>query len=171
MNQGAILLAARKYEGQLEQPVGSNWGPADSVVVRSLAIVGLHAANSWCAGFACLCAWEANDNAWPKGFRPSASALHLWELNAAAQVAVSAGPEPEDFAIYDHGGGHGHVDIVEMVTIVQGSPYIAFNTIGGNTNKGGSRQGIGVFGGISRRTDDPLLKGFLRLSKLRPVVA
>jgi hypothetical protein len=119
--------------------------------------------------------FEANGGALPDGFRKSASALRIWELNPKFRVWARAdgpegfAPEPEDYAIYDHGGGHAHIDCVETVTTVipmsklaSRPKYKAFTTIGGNTNKLGGRQGIGVFGGIQRRTDDPQLVGFLR---------
>jgi len=170
MNQGALLLAARAYEGQLEDPPGSNWGKPGNVCRRSLELLGQGAGASWCAGFVCLCVKEANGGRYPDGFKPSARALGLWELNGSIHVPKDS-PEPEVVAIYDHGGGHGHTDIVIEVRSFSNAPTKFFTTIGGNTNKGGGRQGIGVFGGIKRSTDDPLLVGFLRLSKLRPVVA
>ena len=176
---GALLSAARRYEGQREQPLGSNWGPEDGVVRKSLAAVRIHAPAAWCAGFVSLCILEAHlgtvlseaevrlhaaaDN-YPKGFRPSARAMGLFGLNPKLVVDRSEVPQPEDLAIYDHGGGKGHVDIIESSVTLSSKPgAYHFWTLGGNTNRGGSRQGIGVFGKIFRPSDDPQLRGFLRI--------
>jgi hypothetical protein len=182
ITSGALLLAARAYENQRERPEGSNWGEEDGVVRKSLAAVRIAKSAAWCAGFACLCVLEAHLGArltesevwlhvhaenYPKGFRPSARALGLWELNPRLRVDKAECPSPEDLAIYDHGGGKGHVDIVESSMILSSRPgAFHFWTLGGNTNKGGGRTGVGVFGSIFRSSDDPQLKGFLRLSKL-----
>jgi hypothetical protein len=173
IQQGALLRVARGYVGQLEEPPGSNWSPDPAHVIRRcLALVGLHKPASWCAAFVSLCVYEANGNAWPKGFRPSARALGIWELNPSLQVGKDEPPEPEDAAIYDHGGGEGHIDIVTDVTSKRGLPGYIFHALGGNTNKTGARLGIGVFDGILRKSDSPTLKGFVRTSKLwLPAVA
>lgn len=173
IQQGALLRVARSYVGQLEQPLGSNWSPDPySVIVRSLALVGLHKPASWCAAFVSLCVYEANGNAWPQGFRQSARALGIWELNPSLHVAKAVPPDPEDIAVYDHGGGEGHVEFVTDVAFVRGTAGYSYTGLGGNTNNNGSRQGIGVFDGIGRSSASPLLKGFVRMSKLwLPAVA
>ena len=43
------------------------------------------------------------------------------------------------------GGGHGHVGFVESLT------GVVLTTIEGNTNEGGSREGVGVFRRVGRR--------------------
>jgi hypothetical protein len=168
--QGALLRVARSYEGQLEDPPGSNWGPVGNICRRSLEGLGIHEPASWCAAFVCLCVKEANGGTYPKGFVPSAGALELYEHNFAFRLHDLSFLQPEDVVIYDHGGGHGHVDIVEQTTLIVGKP-MAFEVIGGNTNKSGGRQGIGVFGGIGRSLDDPKIKGALRLWAAPPALA
>jgi len=162
MDAQAILLAARSYEGVREDPIGSNWGPVGHPIRKMLALVHIDAPASWCAAFVCQCIYDANGGSFPVKFRPSAAALRLWDLNPDARIGKDHCPQPGDIAIYDHGGGHGHTDIVVSSTTVSSRPGYAFSVIGGNTNKGGGRQGIGVFSGITRTGDDPLLVGFLR---------
>ena len=159
---GSLLRVARSYVGQQEEPPGSNWGPPDSIARRSLAFVGITGPDSWCAAFVCLCIAEANGGALPRWFTPSAGALQLFARNYAYRVPLRS-LAPEDIVIYDHGGGHGHVDIVESTTRVSDADWFAFTTIGGNTSKGGSRQGTGVFDGIYRRSDDKQIHGALRI--------
>lgn len=154
------LLVARSYIGQCEEPPGSNYGPPGNIAVRSLACVGIAKPASWCAAYGCLCIYEAYDG-FPEWFQPSASALRLRALNAKCIVSRDLPPEPGDYAIYDHGGGLGHQDIVSSVTVVQGHPGYAYVAVGGNTSHGGSRQGIGVFE-CFRDWMNPQLVCFLR---------
>ncbi len=167
MEPAAILLAARSLEGIRENPIGSNWDLPGGPIRVMLALVGITAPASWCAAFVCWCIWTAAGKKWPSKFRHSASALRLWELNPGMQIGKDHVPQPGDVAIYDHGVDvhgvhHGHTDIVVSSTTVSSRPGYAFTVIGGNTNKGGGRQGIGVFSGITRTSSDPLLVGFLR---------
>jgi CHAP domain-containing protein len=160
-----LVIAARKHLGDLEEPTGSNWhSDPQSTVRRSLAIVRLSAPAAWCAGFVSLCVHEAFGG-FPDWFQPSAGALTLMERNRQHYINKRLVPIPGCVAVYDHGGGKGHVAIVSGVTETASGRY-GYHEIGGNTAPDGSRQGTGVFE-VARGDADPHLLCFLRLPATR----
>lgn len=143
----ATIAIARRYIGRQEGAI-PNRGP---LVDEWLAFVGIHpapgeAGSPWCSAFAC---WIALQAAKQVGvgltFRKSAGALRLLSLNADLVIAE---PEPGALAIWDHGGGKGHVGIVTgtIVESQDGAETLAsVIAIAGNTNAAGSRDADSVF--------------------------
>jgi hypothetical protein len=159
----AALGIAVSEIGQMEVPPGSNRGPRVDQYVRA---VGLNPAGSfpWCAAFVYFCFSEASTR---DGVRnpviKTAGVLDHWTKagNRGVRRVLGAtaknSPElvrPGFVFIMDFGGGVGHTGFVESVA---GGRLV---TIEGNTNDGGSREGVGVF----RRTERKIAtinKGFL----------
>ena len=160
----AAIECARAELGVHEQPPGSNRGPR---VDDYLSAVGLDPAAgsfAWCAAFVYFCFGKAADAAGRRNPLPrTAGVLAHWnraERSGARRIKhADAAANPslvrvgQIFCI-DFGGGAGHTGIV---TGVESGKLL---TIEGNTNDGGSREGIGVFarGG---RTVGAINKGFL----------
>lgn len=159
----AALSLAISQIGVLEHPAGSNRGPDVDEYVRR---VGLNPAGgySWCAAFVYWCYSEA---AKASGRRNpvvrTAGVLDHWRkaaergiprVTGAVAMSTPERVQPGFVFVMDFGGGAGHTGLVERVM----DGYLV--TIEGNTNDGGSREGIGVF----RRTGRKLAsinKGFL----------
>lgn len=157
---GALTVAGTQL-GQKEN--GPNTGP---MVDKYLDSVGLLPGNSWCAAFVYWCFNESAKalemlNPCPR----TAGVLKLWEL--APDAAKVRHPARGAVFVMDHGKGHGHTGIVESVN---GGGLI--ETIEGNTNRGGSRQGDSVWRHIWRPEDGArgLLVGYLDFS-LVPLIS
>lgn len=157
---GALGIAATQL-GQKE--TGPNSGP---MVDQYLHSVGLEPGNSWCAAFVHWCFQQAANamemlNPCPK----TGGVLRLWEL-APDETKVKT-PTRGSIIIMDHGNGHGHTGLVETVN---GGGLI--ETIEGNTNRGGSRNGDSVWRHIWRPEDGGrgTLVGYIDLS-LVPLVS
>jgi len=159
----AALGQAVNQIGVMEQPAGSNRGPVVDEYVRR---VGLNPSGAypWCAAFVYWCFSEAAKAAGSRNpVVKTAGVLDHWrkatdrEIPRVTGAAAKSSPErvqPGFVFIMDFGGGVGHTGLVEKVL----DGHIV--TIEGNTNDGGSREGIGVF----RRTGRKLAsinKGFL----------
>ncbi len=147
-----VLNVARAEIGVREQPEGSNTGPE---VNQFLASVGAAPGNAWCAAFVYWCLSKAAANVGERnpGIR-TAGALDLWNQAGAKGVKRVACAEAADrpalvepgmVFVISTGGGHGHVGFVESVE------GVVLTTIEGNTNDGGSREGVGVFRHTGRR--------------------
>jgi len=152
----ALKIAASQI-GVLEQPLGSNRGPK---VDRYLEAAGLDPTQGnfpWCAAFVFWCFNEAAKALERKNpVIRTAGVLDHWERAGAAGIErITAAKahmheslvRPGHVFIIDTGnpGGGGHTGLVEEV--VAGKLV----TIEGNTNAGGSREGIGVFRRTGRR--------------------
>lgn len=173
----ATGLAAKALEvaageiGVREEPPGSNRGPR---VAEYLAAVGLDATRghyAWCAAFVCWVFREAAKALGVESPLPwTAGALALWNGAAGRTgvVRVTAAEAREDVRlvrpgqvfVLSTGGGLGHVGLVESVSAG------ILTTIEGNTNDGGSREGIGVFrrSGVNGRKVVEVSKGFIGLA-------
>lgn len=146
--QEQIVAQARKYQGLLESPPGSNSGPE---IDQWLAFVHQPPGQSYCAAFACSMVHDARVALGLAAltFRKSASALHLLEINADL---ITTDPQPGDLVVFDHSHGLGHVAIVTG----QGT------SIAGNTSADGkSRNGSGVFE-HAYDVNDPQIAGYIR---------
>jgi len=157
------LETARSQIGVLERPPGSNRGPqVDEYVKR----VGLNPAGAfaWCAAFVYFCFDEAADSLertnpvvktggvldhWTK-----AGARGIKRVMAARAVQNPVLVQPGQIFVIDTGGGAGHTGLVLEVI---GGKLV---TIEGNTNDGGSREGVGVFRRESRKIAQ-INKGFI----------
>ena len=150
-----VLVVADLEVGIMEEPPGSNRGPK---VNQYLASVGLNANAgnfAWCAAFVYWCFREAS--AALTIANPAirtAGAVDVW--NAAGSkgfrrvtcAEASDSPiqvQPGMLFVLSTGGGHGHVGFVESCA------GVVLTTIEGNSNEGGSREGVGVFRRVGRR--------------------
>jgi len=144
-----VMVIAGGEVGVMEQPPGSNRGPQ---VDQYLTSVGLNPADgsfAWCAAFVYWCFREASVQLGvPNPAVKTAGALDVWHLSGPkgfrpitpAEAADRPGAiGPGMVFVLSTGGGHGHVGFIESV---QG---VVLTTIEGNTNDGGSREGVGVF--------------------------
>lgn len=155
------LAIAAGEVGTMEQPLGSNDGPE---VRQYLAAVGLAGRYAWCAAFVYWCVREAAEreglgNPLPR----TGGVLKMWadagksgirRVTGADAYARPSLVKPGYVFVMDYGRGMGHTGFVE--TVAAGK----LTTIEGNTNEGGSRNGVGVFRRASR-TVKSVNKGFL----------
>lgn len=148
--QNKSLEIAQSQIGVQEIPKNSNAGPA---VEKYLKSVGLGKGYAWCMAFvywsvktACI---ELNiENPLAK----TAGVLDMYNRMTKYRVTT---PQPGDFFIMEFGKGTGHTGFVEKLL-----PNGKLQTIEGNTNDEGSREGYEV----ARRYDRKIsqMKGFIR---------
>ncbi|MCI0488265.1 MAG: CHAP domain-containing protein [Blastocatellia bacterium] len=164
----AVLEVAVSQIGVREVPPGSNRGPQVDQYVRS---VGLSPTGrfAWCVAFVYFCFEEAakkleRSNPMVK----TAGVIDHWNKAGAQNIPritaarASNSPslvKPGHIFVISHGAGLGHTGLVERVT---GGKLV---TIEGNTNEGGSREGIGVFRRPMRKIVS-INKGFIDYSSL-----
>lgn len=155
----AILDEALSQNGVREAGT-TNSGPE---VDGYLASVGLPPGNPWCAAFVHWCVDRGLhqlglSNPLPRtGYCPD---LEHW---AASHHVLAGSPSRGDvFLHFETVDGVYRAAHTGLVRAVNGS---VFDTVEGNTNEDGSRQGIGVF--TRERTTGPSYK-FLQLSKVLP---
>ncbi|MEO8665498.1 MAG: CHAP domain-containing protein [Ignavibacteria bacterium] len=154
-----VLAIAAGEIGVMEEPVGTNSGPE---VDGYLECVGLGPGCSWCAAFVYWCYNEACKKSGKKNpVYKTAGVLSHWNNSSAKKITWQNAFEdpslvkPGQVFIMSYGGGLGHTGIVEKVN----GGFLT--TIEGNTNDGGSREGIGVFRRTGRKIKD-INKGFLQ---------
>jgi len=161
-----VLTNARSQVGVMEKPPGSNRGPEVDQYVRR---VGLNPAGrfAWCAAFVYYCFDEAASTM--RRSNPvikTAGVLTHWaeaghrgipRITGKKAAQNPALVQPGHIFVIDTGGGAGHTGLVLEVS---GGKLI---TIEGNTNDGGSREGIGVFQRDSRKIAQ-INKGFIDYS-------
>lgn len=137
-----VVEIAHGEIGVLEVPAYSNGGPR---VNQYLASVGLGTGFSWCAAFAYWCYQQAADSLGVKNpMVKTAGCLDAWNRAPAAGAKRIPSNDPArvmagQVFVMDHGGGLGHMGIVERV---DGGNL---TTIEGNTGPDGTREGLGVF--------------------------
>lgn len=154
-----VLSKAKSQIGVMEKPRGSNSGPEVDAYLKS---VGLGPGYAWCAAFTYWCFNEAYKNSGKSNpAYKTAGVLSHWtntkgkKISASAAFADPSLVKPGQVFIMSYGGGLGHTGIVESVN----GGYLT--TIEGNTNDGGSREGIGVFRRTSRKINS-INKGFIQ---------
>lgn len=165
---GALAFAATQI-GVMEQPLGSNRGPEVDAYLRSVGLDPTKGAYAWCAAFVYYCFQQAATRLGRANpVVKTAGVLDHWSKAGKAGVPRIFGADalnnpalvkPGHIFILDYGGGAGHTGLVESVN---GGKLV---TIEGNTNDGGSREGIGVFRRTSRKIAD-VKKGFIDYSTL-----
>lgn len=130
----AALEIAISQIGQKENPLGSNWGhPVQDYLLRA----GERNPAPWCMGFIYWCFDEAAQKiGQPTPLYKTVRVLD--QFHHRRQYAVMV-PQPGDIFIMDLSGGKGHTGIIELID-ADGT----LHTIEGNTNSGGSREGIDV---------------------------
>lgn len=148
--QSSLEVATRQI-GVTEIPKGSNAGTEVEIYLKS---VGLKKGYSWCMAFVYWCIQQSvNTN--PIAVNPlkkTGGVLDQW--NSKPELRRSK-PEPGFVFIMDFGKGLGHTGFVEKVL-----PGGKIQTIEGNTNTDGSREGYAV----CRRTRSiKECKGFLQI--------
>ena len=164
-----VLEIAASEIGVCEDPPGSNKGKRVSEYQRA---VGIDSGEPWCVAFiffcfACAAGELKRKNPMEISSCKTGSVLDLWNRARRARNVVlllhdDALNDPSKvkpgmiFAI-STGGGNGHVGLV--VNVVGNR----LETIEGNTNDGGSREGIGVFRRTGR-TIDRINRGFIDFS-------
>jgi hypothetical protein len=164
-----VLEVAAGEIGVLENPPGSNRGERVEQYQRS---VGIDRGEPWCVAFIYFCfataakALSRGNPMQTAGCR-TGSVLELWnQARQASKVRVvlseralddPALVKPGMIFVISTGGGHGHVGLVSNVIGNR------LETIEGNTNAGGSREGIGVCR-HSSRTIAGINRGFIDFS-------
>lgn len=153
-----VLDIARSQIGKVENPLGSNSGPDINKYHQS---VGIPTGLAWCMAFVYWCyneAYKKTGKANP--LIKTGGVLNHWnkatckKITSADAIQNPALVKPGHIFIISTGSGTGHTGLVESVN---GG---ILTTIEGNTNEGGSREGIGVFR-RSARTISSINKGFL----------
>jgi hypothetical protein len=160
----SVIEIARTQIGIMEQPPGSNRGPE---VDKYITCCGLDPAGrfAWCATFVYWCFDQAAQKLnrrnpavktggvlahWNKAAHAS-GATRFTNLKAKNNPSLI---KPGHIFVMDYGRGIGHTGLVEQV---QGGKLV---TIEGNTNDGGSREGVGVFRRAQRKIAN-INKGFI----------
>ena len=137
-----LLDVAISYLGQ--QETSGNSGFMNPEFERKMLATGWQKSHSWCCYFCELVAKEAAGvgteewNRLDKLFQPSCTAT--WANFAGSEYyKVGKTPKPGSLIVWRYGQGwRGHIGIVESA---KGK---VINTIEGNTNKAGSREGTHV---------------------------
>jgi len=158
-----MILSARALEIATTQlgvheKGSSNSGPE---VDKYLKSVGLTAGFPWCMAFVYWCYNQASIESGVANFLiRTAGVLHQWNEQQPVRKIVldkvlkdPAIIKPGAVFIMDHGKGNGHTGLVEKI---HGS---SIDTIEGNTNDEGSREGYEVCRRTRRLT---AIKGFIQ---------
>lgn len=147
------LSIAISQVGQMEKPIGSNWGEP---VKSYLASVNINFPAAWCYAFVYWCFDQAAQQLGiPNPLPKTGSVLHAWET-ADQQHKFTDDPQSGDIFIMDLGKGLGHAGLTKLVTNNHN-----LSTVEGNTNDTGSREGYEVCGDKTRYNQKPII-GYLR---------
>jgi hypothetical protein len=150
LSERALNVAVYQL-GNAEVPHGSNWGPA---VEKYLKSVGITFPAFWCMAFVYWCVNEAcKEMDLNNPLKKTAGVMAQWVGSKHLRVDK---PMKGDIFIMDFGGGKGHTG---FVTNVVGD---RINTVEGNSNDEGSREGFEVCRKPGGRAISSC-KGFLRL--------
>jgi hypothetical protein len=163
-----VLRFAATQVRVMEDPLGSNRGPEVDIYLRSVGLDPASESFPWCVAFTHFCYLKAAERRGvPNPHIKTAGVLDHWRkagakpdvrrVNKAEAVADPRLVTPGSLFVIDAGGGKGHSGIV--VSVANGRLV----TIEGNTNPGGSRNGIGVFHRDARKIAD-INKGFIDYS-------
>lgn len=142
----ALIAEAKRYVGVVEQPKNSNRGPHIDYWVRETGLdpVGGH---PWCAAFVHQVGRQALGYRWPCPRTASVMTLVAWA--AAKPDVLRESPSAGDlFVLWNEKlNRFAHVGIVTGVShrTVGRMVEFGYDTIEGNTNDGGSRDGYGCF--------------------------
>jgi hypothetical protein len=154
---GKVLAIAASQVGVMEQPPGSNSGPEVDQYLKS---VGLAPSGNypWCAAFVYWCFQQAagQDGIANPAVRTGGVMDHWRKAGTRGTRRITAAEAKQDgglvqgghLFVISTGAGNGHIGFVESAG---GGKLI---TIEGNTNDGGSREGIGVFRREKRKIAD-----------------
>ncbi len=161
----AVLQFASGEVGIMEDPLGSNRGLRVDQYLRAVGLDPAAGSFPWCAAFVYFCFQQAaNTLSVPNPAIKDAGVLDLWNKAGSQGVRRIATPEaaatpsvvqPGCIFVITTSSGNGHTGLVEQVDGVR------LTTIEGNTNLGGSREGIGVFRRTGR-TIATINRGFIQ---------
>lgn len=146
-----ILKIANNQIGVVETPIGSNGGPEVEIYLKS---VGLGKGHPWCMALVYWCAQQASvQTGVVNPLKKTGGVLAQWNgIDVKYKKAV---PQKGDIFIMDLGKGQGHTGFVTKVL-----PSGKIETIEGNTNDNGSREGFKVCKRMRQISD---MKGFIRI--------
>jgi hypothetical protein len=152
--QQQVLQEASSQVGVNEVPLGSNRGPQVDQYLRSVGLDPAAGSFPWCAAFVYFCFQQAA--AQLTVANPAikdAGVLDCWNKAGQAAIHRIAASEaahspalvnPGMVFVLKTGAATGHMGLIEKI---EGE---LLTTIEGNTNLGGSREGIGVFRRVGR---------------------
>jgi hypothetical protein len=165
----AVLDVARTQIGVMEKPPGSNRGPEVDEYLRGVGLDPTRGSFAWCVAFVYFCFGRAASQLGRANpMVRTAGVLDHWNkagqrgiprLLTADAVAKPQLVKPGQIFVISVGGGSGHTGLVEDVS---GGKLV---TIEGNTNDGGSHEGIGVFRRDQRKINS-INRGFIDYGKL-----
>ena len=170
--QSVLEIAAREI-GVREKLLGTNRGPRVDEYIKSVGLNPSEGSFPWCMCFVYFCFKEATARIGSTNIIPKTGGVHLaWagsrNLGNAVKVVTAAEArrnpalvKPGMVFFIDTGSNRGHVGIVSDNNNGQ------LETIEGNTNEGGSREGIGVFRRSGRKVANINL-GFVDFSPRVP---
>jgi CHAP domain/Putative peptidoglycan binding domain len=162
--RAAVLKFADSEVGTMEKPAGSNRGPKVDEYLRSVGLNPAAGSFPWCAAFVYWCFQQAAKEL--KVTNPAvrtAGVLDLWNragnagvqrIAASEAIAKPSLVKPGLVFVLSTGAGNGHTGFVESVD------GVVLTTIEGNTNLGGSREGVGVFRRTGRKLS-AINRGFI----------
>jgi lysozyme family protein len=152
-----VLRVAAGEVGVMEVPLGSNRGPRVDQYLNSVGpgLLG----QPWCMAFIYFCFVQAAQGLGVANPVPRTAGVHQSWRMAQSITGITIVPHADAMAdpslvtpgmvfYIDTGGGHGHAGFVADVI---GGTLV---TIEGNTNEGGSSNGIGVFHRTQRKIRD-----------------
>jgi hypothetical protein len=150
-----VLEVAASQVGVMEEPLGSNRGPQVDQYLRAVGLNPAAGSFPWCAAFVYFCSQQAaQELGRPNPMIKTAGVLEHWSEAGTRRIPrvlpreASETPtlvKPGQIFLLSTGGSHGHMGLIAQV---EGGKL---TTIEGNTNDGGSREGVGVFRRESRR--------------------
>jgi hypothetical protein len=162
-----VLAVAAAEVGQMENPLGSNRGPKVDLYLRAVGLNPAGGSFAWCAAFVYWCFQTAAQSLTARNpLIQTAGVTDHWNravaagvphVDAAAAAETPSLVQPGMIFVITFPSGTGHTGLVEAVDGVR------LTTIEGNTNDGGSREGIGVFRRDARSISQ-ISRGFLHYS-------
>lgn len=167
----AVLQIAAAEVGVMEKPLGSNRGPRVDQYLKAVGLTPSSGSFPWCVAFTYFCFQEAAQSLGIKNPHVrTAGVLAHWNAAKSVRgaerithVAATNDPslvKPGQLFVMDYGGGAGHTGLI--LAVANGR----LTTIEGNTNDGGSRNGIGVFQRDARKIAG-INRGFIDYSQFR----
>ena len=158
-----VLGFANSQIGVREVPRNSNRGPQVSAYLQSVGLNDNTGDYPWCMAFVYYCFKQASQKLGiANPMVKTAGVLRQWnettyrKIKKANAINSPSLIKPGFVFIRNYGNGYGHTGIV---TKVEGG---FIDSIEGNTNDNGSREGIGVF--VLRRKINTIENGFIDFS-------
>jgi hypothetical protein len=152
-----VLEVAAAEVGTMEDPLGSNRGPKVDQYLRAAGLDPATGSFPWCAAFVYWCFQQATTQLGAVNPAIKTASVHtLWaeagnkgidRITPAEAAQQPSLVEPGVIFVITTSANTGHVGFVKQVD------GVVLTTIEGNSNAGGSREGIGVFLRHSRRID------------------